>query len=56
MSKQEAWPVGEVGGAGCGAYCSALGVVHAAVWDNLGERDDPVVDLVSPPPLHWRGR
>lgn len=34
------------------AYCSGLGAVHAAVWDDLGKRDNPVVDLVSSPPLH----
>lgn len=34
------------------AYCSGLGAVHAAVWDDLGKCDNPVVDLVSSPPLH----
>lgn len=35
------------------AYCSSLGAVHAAVRDDLGKRDYPVVDLVSSPPLDW---
>lgn len=40
------------GDEGWDAYCSSLGAVHAAVGDDLGKRDNPVVDLVSPPPLH----
>lgn len=36
------------------AYRSSLGAVHTAVWDDLGEGDDPVVDLVSSPPLNWQ--
>lgn len=34
------------------AYCPSLGAVHTAVWDDLGKRNNPVVDLVSSPPLN----
>lgn len=34
-------------------YRSSLGAVHIAVRDDLGKGDDPVVYLVSSPPLNW---
>ena len=37
---------------GKAAYSSGLGAVHTAVGDDLGQCDDPVVDLVSPPPFN----
>lgn len=33
-------------------YRPGLGAVYVAIWDDLGECDNPVVDLVSSPPLH----
>src|SRR4029434_4590598 len=36
------------------AHRSCLAAVHVAVWDDFGERDEPIVDLVPPSPFHCR--
>ena len=35
------------------SHRAGLGAVQRAVGDDLGQADDPVVDLVSAPPLHY---
>lgn len=36
-------------------HCSSP-TVHAAVGDDFGQRNDPVVDFVSSSSLHWQDR
>lgn len=37
-------------------HLTRLGVINVAVRDGLGQLHDPVVDLISAPPLHCRNR